>query len=120
MKHKKLLLLLIATSIVATPLITLADGLQTVDPFTGTAKGITLTVAIENVVNALLVFAGVIAVIFVIIGGVRYIVSQGDEDAQVTARNTILYAVIGIIVIILSGVIINLIIGSVAPGAAAP
>jgi hypothetical protein len=112
MPYKKTLLLITTTALTAFPLIALAQGgLQTVQPFEGTSSG-TLMSAIRNIVNALLTFAAVVAVIYVIIGGVRYIVSQGDEDAQVQARNTIIYAVIGIIVIALSAVIINFVLAN--------
>lgn len=112
MTYKKTLLLSIATTLMVSPVIVLAaGGLQPVTPFAGTSTG-TLMQAIRNIVNALLTFAAVVAVIFIIIGGVRYTVSQGDEEAQIQARNTVLYAVIGIIIIALSAVIINFILGN--------
>ena len=87
-----------------------ASGLTTVTPFEGTSSNRDPIVAITNLVNGLLVVVGIIAAIFVVIGGMRYIFSQGDEDAQVQARNTILAAVIGIVVVILSAVVVNLVI----------
>ena len=60
-----------------------------------------------NIINALLLIAAIVAVVFVIIGGVRYVTSQGDEDAAIIAKNTIIYAIVGIIIIILSAVLIN-------------
>ena len=56
---------------------------------------------------SLLVLAALAAAIFLIIGGARYIGSQGDEDAAAEAKNTILYAIIGLIVIGLAAVIVN-------------
>jgi len=109
---KKTLLAASLTSLLLLPVIASAAGFGTVTPFAGTSTG-TLIQAIMNIVNALLTLAAVIAVIFVIIGGVRYITSQGDDDAQVEARNTIIYAIIGVVVIALSAVIINYIIRAI-------
>ncbi len=83
-----------------------------VTPFSGTSSG-TIIDAVTRIVNALLGFAAVIAVIFVIIGGVRYITSQGDEDASEAAKNTVLYALIGVIIIALSAVLVNFILASI-------
>jgi len=84
--------------------------------FEGTAGG-SLIDAITGIVNALLALAALIAAIFVVIGGVRYITSQGDEDAAAAAKNTILYAAIGLIVIALSAVLVNFIVANI-PGVA--
>ena len=49
-----------------------------------------------------------LALLFVIIGGIKYITSQGDEGKATEARNTITNAVIGAVVIIAFRVLINL------------
>ncbi len=93
----------------------LADpGFTQQDPFAGTSNA-RLIPAITGIVNALLALAALIAAIFVVIGGVRYITSQGDEDAAASAKNTILYAAIGLIVIALSAVLVNFIVANI-PG----
>lgn len=56
----------------------------------------------QTIVNILLFIVGIIAVIMLIIGGIRYVVSGGDQTAVTAAKNTILYAIIGIIVAILA------------------
>jgi hypothetical protein len=56
--------------------------------------------------NVLLPVAGAIAVIFLIIGGIRYILSAGSSDQIEKAKHTIIYSVVGIIVIIFSYVIV--------------
>ena len=106
-------MLTIACASLLLPLIALAGGLTPVKPFLGTSSG-TLISAITKIVNALLTLAAVIAAIFVIIGGVRYITAQGDEDAIEAAKNTVIYAVIGVVVIALSAVIVNFIIVAIA------
>ncbi len=62
---------------------------------------------IATVINWLIGISFGIAVLFLIIGGFRYIVSGGDVESAEAAKNTIINAIIGIIIIILSYVIIN-------------
>ncbi len=115
MKIKNILYTLVAISLLATPTLALAQGLGgDVTEFTGTAAGTDVTdlvVAITTIVNALLALVAIIAVVFIVIGGVRYITSQGDEDAVALAKNTIIYSIIGLIVVILSAVLINVFLG---------
>ena len=65
---------------------------------------------ITNIVNILLFLAGAIAVIVIIIGGIRYVLSSGDSGQVQAAKNTILYAVIGLIVVIMAYAIVNFVI----------
>src|SRR5688572_20115136 len=55
-----------------------------------------------TVTNILIFIIGAIAVIMLIIGGIRYVLSQGDQSAVTSAKNTILYAIIGIVVAMLA------------------
>jgi hypothetical protein len=45
------------------------------------------------------------------VGGLKYITSQGDPNATATAKNTILYAAIGLVVVALAQVIVRFVIG---------
>lgn len=72
----------------------------------GTNKN-SLFVLIGNVVNLLITIAGVIAVIMIIIGGIRYATSAGDAGQAKSARDTIIYAVAGLVVAIMSFAIVN-------------
>lgn len=65
-----------------------------------------------TITNVLLFIIGAISVIMLIIGGIRYVVSGGDSSAVTNAKNTILYAVIGIIVAILAYAVVNFVVGS--------
>lgn len=62
---------------------------------------------IKRVVNILLFIIGAIAVIMLIIGGIRYTISGGDQSQVTSAKNTILYAIVGIIVAIFAYAIVN-------------
>ncbi len=68
----------------------------------------------QTISNILLFLIGAVSVIMLIIGGLRYVLSQGDQNAVTSAKNTILYAVIGIIVALLAFAIVNFVIGGLS------
>lgn len=61
----------------------------------------------QRVTNILLFLVGAISVIMLIIGGIRYVISGGDQNQVTSAKNTILYAIVGIIVAFLSYAAVN-------------
>ena len=65
---------------------------------------------IINILNAIIGVAGFISVIWIIIGGVSYMTSAGDPSKTKKARDTILYACIGLIICVLAFVIVNFVI----------
>lgn len=69
-----------------------------------------------TIVNILLFIIGALSVIMLIIGGIRYTVSGGNASAVTAAKNTIIYAIVGIIVAVLAFAIINFILGTIAVG----
>jgi hypothetical protein len=68
----------------------------------------------RTITNVMLFIIGAVSVIMLIIGGLRYVVSGGDSTAVQNAKNTILYAIVGIIVAILAFAVVNFVIGSFA------
>lgn len=70
------------------------------------------TTKVKDIINIALYVLGIIAVIMIIIGAFRYVLSGGDAGAVTAAKNTIFYAVIGLVVAILSFVIVNFVIGA--------
>jgi uncharacterized membrane protein YidH (DUF202 family) len=72
--------------------------------------GSTISSIIETALNILSIVAGVIAVILIIIGGLKYITSQGDSQSTSSARNTIIYAAVGLVIVALSQVIVRFVI----------
>ena len=62
---------------------------------------------ITQVVNIFSTLVGVIAVIMIIFGGLRYITSGGDSGKITTAKNTIIYALIGLVVVALAQFIVK-------------
>lgn len=66
----------------------------------------------KTITNVLLFIIGAISVIMLIIGGIRYTISGGDSAAVTSAKNTILYAIVGIIVALLAYAVVNFVLGS--------
>ena len=72
-----------------------------------------------QITNTILYAVGIIAVIMLIWGGVRYIISGGDSKKVTDAKNTILYAILGLVVALLSYAIVNFVLNIVGSGDAA-
>ncbi len=68
---------------------------------------------IDDIINLLLFLIGVIAVIMIIIGGLRYVLSGGDQSSVSSAKNTIIYAVVGLIVAAMAYAIINFVLDAI-------
>lgn len=56
----------------------------------------------QKIVNTMLLIAGIVAVIFIILGGIAYMTSTGDPGRITQAKHTILYAIIGLIITIIA------------------
>ncbi|MBU1151264.1 hypothetical protein KJ632_00375 [Patescibacteria group bacterium] len=65
-----------------------------------------------TMVNYFLTFLGIIAVIMVIYGGVTYVLSAGNDEATGNAKKIIQYALVGLIIVLLSFAIVNTILGA--------
>ena len=66
---------------------------------------------LTNVLNVFYFLIGVIAVITIIIAGIRYASSGGDAGKVTSAKNQILYSVIGVIVVMVAFTITNFVVG---------
>ena len=73
-----------------------------------------------KITNTVLYVVGIISVIMLIWGGLRYILSGGDSKKVTDAKNTIMYAIIGLIIAILSFAIVNFVINAIGGETAAP
>jgi hypothetical protein len=71
----------------------------------------TLPTAVGTITNTLLWVVGVASVIMLIVGGLRYVLSGGDPKNTQAAKDTILYAVVGIVVALLAYAIANFVLG---------
>jgi prepilin signal peptidase PulO-like enzyme (type II secretory pathway) len=75
----------------------------------GLSGATSLTDLITRAIQLMLLFAGAIAVVFVIIGGYWYITSAGNEETAEKGQKTLTNAIIGIVIIVLSYAIITVI-----------
>lgn len=69
---------------------------------------------VAAILNIVYMVAGIVAVIAIIVGGIRYVVSNGDAAGVKSAKNTILYAVAGLVVVIAAAAITDFVIKNVA------
>jgi hypothetical protein len=78
--------------------------------FTSVFKISNLPSAVRSIVNILLVAAGMIAVIYLIIGGYQYVTAGGNSDSAANARTTILNALIGLVIIFSAFAVVNFVV----------
>ncbi|MCL2173854.1 pilin [Candidatus Saccharibacteria bacterium] len=71
---------------------------------------------IPRMINLMLFIVGILAIVFLIFGGIRYVISGGDKTKVDAAKNTILYAIVGLVVAILGYAVVNWVIGIVSNG----
>jgi len=71
---------------------------------------------ITTLTNTLLFIVGALSVIMIIIGGLRYVISGGNSTSVTVAKNTILYALVGLIISFLAFAAINFVLNTLAPG----
>ena len=67
----------------------------------------------SNIIKTTIGVVGLLAVVFIIVGAIQYITSSGDAGKAAKAKNTILYAVIGLVVALLSYAIVYFVVDKV-------
>lgn len=68
-----------------------------------------IPVILQNLINYAFIFAGVVALVFIIISGIRLITSGGDPKQAEASRKTMTFAIIGLLIVLLSIAIINIV-----------
>lgn len=87
-----------------------AQSLTRADCFNDTiAKLGCLPFYLGNVINGIFALSGIAAIILIIISGIRLLVSGGDADKVARARKSLLYAIIGFVVVLSSFLILRVI-----------
>ena len=71
---------------------------------------------LTTVTNTLLFVIGALSVIMIIVGGLRYVVSGGNSTNVTAAKNTILYALVGVVIAFLAYAAVNFVLTNLAPG----
>lgn len=78
-------------------------------------EGGNLVTFVQSITDWLLLLVGALAVLFIVLGGVQLITSAGNVKQVETAKKTLTYAIIGLIVVLLSKIILAMITGSILP-----
>lgn len=66
---------------------------------------------ITNVIQKVLDFMTLIAVVMIVVAGIRYIISQGEEGEKDKAKKMIIYVIIGLIIILIARAVVTFVIG---------
>lgn len=68
-----------------------------------------------NIANLLIFIVGAISVLMIIVGGLRYVLSAGDPQSVKAAKDTVLYAIVGVVVAILAFAMVRFVTNAVNP-----
>lgn len=60
-----------------------------------------------KIINVFSVVVGAVSVLMIIIGGFRYVISGGDSNGIQGAKNTIIYALVGLVIVLFSQIIVR-------------
>jgi hypothetical protein len=72
-----------------------------------TTSGTKIDAIVKLAINVFSLVVGLIAVVMIIIGGLKYITSGGDSGNITGAKNTIIYAIVGLVVVALAQFIVH-------------
>jgi hypothetical protein len=75
--------------------------------------GPSLDTIIKSIINILSLAVGVVSVIMIMVGGFRYITSGGDSNNVTSAKNTILYSVVGLVIVAMAQFIVQFVLHNV-------
>lgn len=101
---------LVATAVHAAPT-SLNEGIQGSKPTGANEQLFGAGSIFRTVADTLIFIVGAVSVIMLIIGGLRYVLSGGESAAVKSAKDTILYAIIGIVVAALAFALVNFVVG---------
>jgi hypothetical protein len=68
---------------------------------------------LTRVIDIFSIVVGAVAVIMIIVGGFRYVISSGNDQAVSGAKNTIIFALVGLVIVALAQFVVHFIIGNI-------
>ena len=74
------------------------------------SSGADIPTTIQNIIQLLLFVLGVICVIVIIVAGIQYAVAAGDSNQITRAKNSILYAIVGLVIALLAYAIVGFVV----------
>ncbi|HEY1835816.1 MAG TPA: pilin [Candidatus Saccharimonadales bacterium] len=75
---------------------------------------------IKTAIDIMSIIVGTVAVIMIIVGGLKYITSGGESGNITGAKNTIVYALVGLVIVALAQFIVHFVLNKAVNGVAAP
>lgn len=66
---------------------------------------------VTTVINTMLFIVGILAVIMIIYAGIRYTTAHGDKGQVESAKNTLMYSIVGLVVAIIAYAVVNWVVG---------
>jgi uncharacterized membrane protein YuzA (DUF378 family) len=79
----------------------------------GTAASTKISSLVNDIVNLISVIVGIAAVIMIIIAGFKYITSGGDTSKVASAKSTLVYAIVGLVIVALAQFIVHFVLSKV-------
>lgn len=70
-----------------------------------------LNSTVKNVINLMSIIVGVASVVMIIVGGFRYVTSNGDSNQITSAKHTLLYALVGLLIVSVAQAIVKFVLG---------
>ena len=77
----------------------------------GTSRS--LPVIVGDIIKVMLFIVGIISVIMIVYGGIKYAISSGDSSKVTSAKNTITYSIVGLIISLLAYTIVNFVLANI-------
>ena len=66
---------------------------------------------VNTVINTMLFIVGILSVIMIIFSGIRYATAHGDKSQVESAKNTLIYSIVGLVVAIIAYAVVNWVVG---------
>lgn len=97
----------------ASPQSEVCRGIGAASGSSGCASNISLTRVIRNIINLFSIVIGIVAVIMVMFSGFKYVTAAGDSGSLTTAKQTLIYAIVGLVIAALAQVIVQFVLRAV-------
>ena len=105
----------LANIVPVVPMVAGASAVEQIEQGTGTvssaSSGADLPSIASTVVNTMLFIVGILAVVMIIFSGIRYITAHGDKGQVESAKNTLIYSIVGLVIAIVAYAIVSWVTG---------
>ena len=102
-----------APALAADPKTEVCKGIGAVDGSGNCTKDNSLTNVIRRIINIFSIVIGILAVIMIMVSGFKYVTANGDTGNLTSAKQTLIYAIVGIVVVALSQFIVRFVLDQV-------